>query len=102
MAFNILGTHGVNIENNQATDTYGDFVYFGPYNNVWVSNVLVSGNTFARNGRQGISITAGDHITISNNSMSQVRMSDFDIEPNSASGGGTNVTIDHNSMVPRD
>ncbi len=97
-AFNIIATRGVTIQNNQAYDLYGDFVYFGGNSTGFSGNATVSDNFFDRNGRQGISITGGDHISVINNDIRNVRRTVFDLEPNTSSGGAFNIFIDHNTI----
>jgi hypothetical protein len=83
-AFALQGVQGAVLDNVRAYDVYGDFVNIsrdgrrgdGP----WSRNVIVQNSTFERNGRQGLSIGAGENITIQWNYVGEVRLTTFDIE----------------------
>lgn len=94
--FDIIASTDVLIENNTVTDVYGDFVYVG--NTTPSRRVTIRGNTMARNGRQGISVTGGEDILIENNDISAVRRSTFDVEPNLASAVNRRITIARNRV----
>lgn len=86
--FEILGATGVELDRVTVTDVYGDFVYMGlDRNGDWASRIWVHDSTFARNGRQGIAVTAGRDIVIERNTLSDTRRATFDLEPNSSKGG---------------
>ncbi|MEO8692715.1 MAG: right-handed parallel beta-helix repeat-containing protein [Acidimicrobiales bacterium] len=98
--FDFAGTKNALLERVTVTDVYGDFVYIGLAKAGWSKSVTVRDSTFERNGRQGISITAGEDIRIEHNYISQVRRSTFDIEPNSPDWGARRVTISDNDIGP--
>jgi Right handed beta helix region len=84
-AFGIWGSENVLLDHVKAYDVYGDFVSIDP---MWVGhtpvmprNVTVQYSHFERNGRQGISITGGEHVTIRRNYIGQVRHALLDLEP---------------------
>jgi hypothetical protein len=88
-AFDLLGVQGMLLDNVRAYDTWGDFVYIGPENpsqGVFVPSrdVTVQDSRFARSGRMGICICAGEDIEIINNTLKNLRRSVFDIEPTSS------------------
>ena len=73
---NIAGGERIQVRHNTITDVYGDFVYVGrsaapvfgqP------TNIRIDGNTFRRNGRQGVSITAASGAIIENNDIADTR-----------------------------
>ncbi len=94
----IKGVNGFVLEGATITDTYGDFVYVGDSGNIWANAVTIRNSVMARSGRQGIAITAGQNVMIDHNSISEVRRSTFDLEPNSVRGGAVNVTITANQI----
>lgn len=92
--FSIHGTDGVELDRVRATDVYGDFVYLGIDNRGrWSSRVWIHDSTFARNGRQGIGLTAVRDSVIERNTMSEVRRTTLDFEPNGRTWGVDNVKI---------
>jgi hypothetical protein len=99
-AFNFVGVRGVTVENTRASRIYGDFVYLGPRNGTWTSNVVIRNNRYEYNGRQGMSITGAEDVLIERNYIAEIRRSTFDFEPNSAAGGARRVTIRNNDIGP--
>lgn len=94
----VLSVTNMAIVDVTVTNVYGDFVYIsktphGP----WSSNLLLTGNHFDRNGRQGIAITAARDIVISRNTIADVRAATFDFEPVDADGVDS-VTITDNTI----
>jgi hypothetical protein len=81
-AFNLSADDGVFLDQVQAYDTYGDFVYIGGPPGQPSHNVTVARSQFARSGRQGISITNADGVFITANRVDDVARSFIDIEPN--------------------
>ena len=68
--FRIEGVDGVELDHVRVSDVYGDFVYIGrdkdrvPSQNVWIHD-----STSARNGRQGIAVTAATNVIIERNTI---------------------------------
>ena len=82
-AFSVSGATDIVLDDVQAYDVYGDFVYIGSGPRGEASrNVTVSNSQFSRSGRQGISVTNGVNVTIKGNKIGEVARSLFDIEPN--------------------
>jgi hypothetical protein len=98
--FDFAGVKGALLERVTVTDVYGDFVYIGSGARGLSSDITVRDSDFERNGRQGISITGGEDVRIEHNTISQVRRSTFDIEPNGATWGARRVTITDNAIGP--
>ncbi len=96
-AFEVLGTKNVELDNLQAYDVYGDFVYVGK-GTVGASNVRIHDNTFSRNGRQGVSVTEGTNVFIERNDISGVRRATFDLEPHNPAAVVDKVTIRDNTV----
>jgi parallel beta helix pectate lyase-like protein len=101
-AFEFQGTRDVLLDHVTATDVYGDFVYIGKDldTRVWSARVTVRYSTFARNGRQGISVTAGRDVRIEHNIITDTRRSTIDLEPNTPSWGADGVVIADNVIGP--
>jgi hypothetical protein len=98
-AFTFAGVDGATLDDVQAYDLYGDFVYVGPgtTGRDWSQDITIKNSRFDRSGRQGISIVAGRDIDIEHNTISGVARSMFDLEPNGQSGGALDVKIEHNT-----
>jgi parallel beta-helix repeat protein len=95
-AFSLHGDDGVILDRVQAYDVYGDFVYIGGMGRTPSRHITVENSRFARNGRQGISITNSDDIVITGNDIRDVRRSLFDLEPNRRADEARHVRIDDN------
>jgi hypothetical protein len=99
--FRFEGTDGAELDRVKVTDVYGDFVYIGrelhrtkePSRNIWIHD-----STFARNGRQGIAVTAANNVIIERNQFRQMRRSTIDLEPNSRAWRVSNVFILNNTI----
>ncbi len=79
----------------------GDCVYFG----LGSDSTTRSSGSFHDSvcnsiGRNGVSVTAGDNITVQRSSFNTIGYETFDVEPNIAAGnwGSNNVTIDSNTI----
>lgn len=100
--------HGIDVRNSDrvaivgvtVTDVFGDFVYLGRIDTKvpWTSNVVVRDSTFARNGRQGVALTAARHVLIERNRFDDMRRATFDLEPGGADHGVEHVTIRDNDI----
>ncbi len=100
-AFSLQGVAGVLLDRVRAFDVYGDFVYIGPdtrpgRGQPWSQRVTVQDSTFERNGRQGITVVAGEDVLISGNHIGQVRRATFNMEPTAATWGARRVRIVNN------
>jgi hypothetical protein len=93
-AFRFVAARDVELDGVTVTDVYGDFVYIGMNNNdVWSQNIWIHESSFARNGRQGIAITAARNVVIEDNDIRLTRRSTIDLEPNTDRGGVENIHI---------
>lgn len=104
-AFALEGVQGALLDNVQAYDVYGDFVYIGSDNRPegggrWSSDIIVQNSHFERNGRQGIAICAAEDVVIRWNYLGQVRRATFDLEPSLAAWGARRVLILGNMTGP--
>ncbi len=101
--FRFEGTDGAELDHVTVTDVYGDFVYIGrelhrtlePSRDIWIHD-----STFARNGRQGIAVTAAENVIIERNHFSAMRRSTIDLEPNAHSWKVSNVFVLDNDVGP--
>ena len=96
----LMGPAGVDIDHVSMTNVYGDCVYVGQgyYSKSWSSTVHVHDGTCTRSGRMGIAITAGRNVLVERNSISQIGMTAFDVEPNGTGFGAQNVTFTNNQV----
>jgi hypothetical protein len=100
--FNLGGVRHVLLDNVQASDVYGDFVYIsssgqGKSRGQPSEHVAVVRSRFSRSGRQGISITNARDITIVGNDITDVARSMFDLEPNTESNAVRDIRIESNT-----
>jgi hypothetical protein len=93
----LRGTHGV-VENVSMSDLAGDCVYFGLGEGR--SSGAVRDSSCRRIGRNAVSVTAGDDITVERTTTDRIGFIVFDVEPNSGSGnwGSCRVTFDSNTI----
>ena len=95
-AFSVHGVANALLDHVQAYDTYGDFVYIGPYDKTASTNVTVANSVFERSGRQGVSIADARGVTITANVIAGAARSLFDIEPFLKSQTVRDVHVDGN------
>jgi hypothetical protein len=100
--FNVGGVRHVLLDNVQASDVYGDFVYVsssgqGKNKGQPSEHVAVVRSRFSRSGRQGIAITNARDVTIRGNDISDVARSMFDLEPNTESNTVRDIRIESNT-----
>jgi hypothetical protein len=100
--FNLGGVRHVLLDNVQASDVYGDFVYIsssgqGKSRGQLSEHVAVVRSHFSRSGRQGIAITNGRDVTIRGNEISDVARSLFDLEPNTERNAARGIRIEQNT-----
>ena len=74
--------------------TYGDLVYIGNGS----SGITVSGCVLTNSGRQGISVTRADGVTLDNNLLSQIRRTAFTLEPSGSGSSVAHVLITNNRI----
>jgi hypothetical protein len=99
--FRFEGTDGAELDHVTVTDVYGDFVYLGrelhrtkvPCRDIWIHD-----SKFARNGRQGIAVTAAHNVVIERNHFTAMRRSTIDLEPNGHSWQVSKVFILNNTV----
>jgi hypothetical protein len=102
MGIDLRGVTGSQISAMTIENVYGDCLYVGVgYNNTtWSTNVYAHDNTCMRNGRSGVSVTAGKGVTLDHNTVTQPGLWGVDIEPNGGSIGAENVQITNSTFSP--
>jgi hypothetical protein len=101
----IQWAHGIDLRGTDATitnvamsDLAGDCVYFGL--GADGSSGLVSDSRCRRIGRNAVSVTAGNDISVTRMRTRRIGHIVFDVEPNMGSGfGASRVTFDSNTIV---
>lgn len=98
----LRGVSGATIYGNTTQYVYGDCVYVGVgYDNLtWSTNIYVHDNICTRNGRSGISVTAGAGVNLDHNTTTQPGLWGVDVEPNGGSTGATNVKVTNSTFGP--
>jgi len=91
----VEGSSGVVVAKCTIRHVYGDFVYISGAS----SKVQVLDNTFAQNGRQGVSVTNARDILIEDNTMYDVSRSVIDLEPGTRAGVADDVDIYDNTIA---
>lgn len=98
MGIQLLGVMGVTIRGSQFSDCTGDGICIGSYNSAHPSDVVLCDVISTGNRRQGVSITAGDSISVYDSEFSYTSGTapgdGIDIEPQGADSV-SNVTIDN-------
>jgi hypothetical protein len=93
----IRGARNVTIERVNIENVYGDFVYVGPGPKRSLSSgVVVRDGVMSGTGRMGIAVTHGEDVLIEANSLTGVRWSHIDLEPDVASDIVRRITIRNN------
>lgn len=94
----LRGVAGATLEHVRVVDVYGDFVYVGRGpGGAWSTDVTVTRSRFVGSGRQGISVTAGERIAVTDNVVRGVALTVFDLEPNTGQEGVREVRITGNT-----
>lgn len=100
--FDVNSSTNVSLIGVTVTDTYGDFVYLGRRDGgPFTDGVLVQGGTFARSGRQGITLTAARNVVIESSSITEAKRSTFDFEPGRNAGASVDHVTIRNNRVSR-
>ena len=97
----IAGAISVEIADVTVTNVFGDFVYIGrAEDRAWSEDIWIHDSRFARNGRQGIALTAARRVVIERNQLSDMRRATIDLEPNTRSSGVEDVFVLDNHVGP--
>ncbi len=99
--FDVLNSARISLIGCSATDTYGDFIYIGGgfAGTSRSTDVLVRSFTGLRSGRQGITFTEASRVVVEQSTLSEVRRSTFDFEPESEAASVDNVTLRNNRVI---
>ena len=96
--FRIEGVDGIELSHVTVTDVYGDFVYVARFVEEPSTNVWIHDSTFARNGRQGISLIAATGVIIERNTFTDTRRGTIDLEPNGPNQSVSTVFLLNNTI----
>jgi hypothetical protein len=95
------GATDVELDRLHIHDVYGDFVLLSrDENRQWTERVWIHDSTFARSGRQGITVVAGRDVVIERNFITDARRATIDLEPQGPSWGAENIHILDNNVGP--
>ena len=103
--FNFWGTQGGVVENVVGRYPWGDFVSVEPdyrqccgVNIPMPRDIVVRNSDFSTNGRYGVTVNAGERITVENNTFDRLRWSVIDLEVEDASWCICDVKIRNNTV----
>ena len=98
-AIDLLGVTDVEVANVAASDVYGDCftVSRNESDGAWSSGVHIRDSSCSRNGRQGVAVVAGHDIVLERNTLSEIALNAFDIEPDGVGFGARNVVVRDNT-----
>jgi hypothetical protein len=104
--YSIEGVQGMALTNVQARDTWGDGVYLAHSTHTpacgndtsSARNVVISGATLERNGRQGVAIVDAEHVTLQDSTIGPVAWWSVDIETDDACEIARHVNILRNTF----
>lgn len=79
---------------------YGDCVYVGGKGDPvrWSDNIWFHDSRCGPNGRMGVAVTAGSKVDVERVAFDAIAMFPFDIEPNDAGEGATNILFADNTI----
>ena len=104
--YSVEGTQGMTLSNVQARETWGDGVY------LWrgassptcgddassARNVLISGATLERIGRQGVAVVDAEQVTLQDSTIGPVAWANVDLETDDDCEIARHVTVQNNSF----
>jgi hypothetical protein len=96
----IFQSTDIEIDNVTISHTNGDCLYmdYGGSARVWVDGVYFHDSVCTSNGRQGVSVIGARNVTVNNVQFDKIAMNVLDVEPNTTSGGGVNITFTNNTV----
>lgn len=95
----LLHATNVEISNVLISNVWGDCLFVDQAAGAWSDGVWFHDSTCQLNGRQGVTITAGRHVTVERVTFDRLSRNVLDIEPYATSGGGTNITFRGNTVT---
>jgi hypothetical protein len=104
--FSVEGVQGATLSNVQARETWGDGI------DIWhgtsgtgcddhtssARDIVISGATLERNGRQGVAIVDGEYVTIQDSTIGPVAWSSVDIETDDDCEIARHINVVHNQF----
>ena len=98
--FRIDGSYGVELDDVEVTDVYGDFVHLARgEDDLAAESIWVHDSLFKRNGGRGFVAISARNIVIEKNSIDDTGGATIDLEPNSNIWGVQNVHIIDNRVA---
>lgn len=95
----LYGASRVEIHDIEMSGMRGDCLYVGiARSGTWTTDVTYRDSSCIANGRQAVSVVAGERISTQRVSMDQLAMHALDIEPNDGSGGARDVLFLDNEI----
>jgi hypothetical protein len=93
--------HATNVEISDVliSNVWGDCLFVDQAGSAWSDGVWFHDSTCQLNGRQGVAITAGKHVTVERVAFDRLSRHVLDIEPYVASGGGTDIIFRDNTVT---
>ena len=97
----VQGASNVELDRVHITDVFGDLVSIAwARDGTWCDGIWVHDSYLARNGRQGIAVTAGRDVLIEHNTITTTRRATIDLEPDLPKYGAENIHIVDNNIGP--
>ncbi|MGY1618356.1 hypothetical protein ACI797_16575 [Geodermatophilus sp. SYSU D00691] len=102
MGIDLRGPSGVRVEDVLISQVYGDCVYVGAgeHGGIWTRDVEVQDITCIAPGRNGVSVTAGEDVTVTGSTILQPGLWGVDVEPNGGATGAVDITITDDVFTP--
>jgi hypothetical protein len=105
-AFSVEGVQGMTLADVQARETWGDGVYLDAGANSpacgddasSARNVLVTGATLERIGRQGVAVVDAENVTVEDSAIGPVALANVDIETDDDCSLARHITIARNQF----
>ncbi len=104
--FSVEGVRGMTLSNVQARETWGDGVYLGHSANSpacgddasSARNVLITGATLERIGRQGVAVVDAENVTLQDSFIGPVALANVDLETDDDCELARHITIARNQF----
>jgi hypothetical protein len=104
--FSVEGVQGMTLANVEARETWGDGIYLdhgvaSPACGDDASsarNVVITGATLERSGRQGVAVVDAEHVTVQDSAIGPVALANVDLETDDDCGLARHITIARNQF----
>jgi hypothetical protein len=103
MGVAIYGARDIEISNVTISNVHAECVYIDAGGNprgvgAWADSISFHDSTCRLNGRMGVAIAAGSHVSVARVTFERLAISVLDIEPYMADGGATYVSLTDNTV----